>query len=369
MKFVSPFLKRVVYPTLSGAGVFRRAAARGLAVVTYHGVVPEGYEPVDSTLDGNLVSAETLRLQLRLLKSNYDLVTPEDVLAGREGGRELPARAVLVTCDDGLLNHLTDMLPVLQQEKVRCLFFVTGASAGEQRNMLWYEEMFLMFLRAPSRHFETSCDGVVISGELGGLEQRRGVWWDSVKRLSSVDAEIRSRFVRAMEAEFGLEAKKGIDESETMRRRFGLLTASEVRELASAGMTIGAHTMSHPVLSLAPVEIARAEIGESRIGLESVLQRRVWAFAYPFGDARSVTSQVLAMPQAAGYSAAFLNFGGGLGAELPGYALPRIHVTADMSLAEFEAHVSGFYSLLQRRAGRDTREQLAHADGRPANES
>src|SRR5271154_6537407 len=114
MRFVSPLLKRLVYPTLSGAGVFRRAAARGLAVVTYHGVVPSGYEPVDAALDGNLVSAETLRRQLRLLKSNYDVVSPEDVLAWLEGGRKLPARAVLVTCDDGLLNHLRDMLPVLQ---------------------------------------------------------------------------------------------------------------------------------------------------------------------------------------------------------------------------------------------------------------
>jgi len=362
MRLVSPFLKRVVYPALSGAGVFRRAAARGLAVVTYHGVIPEGYEPVDSSLDGNLVSAETLRRQLRLLKSNYDLVTPEDVLAWREGERELPARAVLVTCDDGLLNHLTDMLPVLQQEKVRCLFFVTGASAGEQRNMLWYEELFLLFLRAGAGRFEVSCDGIVISGELGPREQRRTLWWNSVKRLSQVGSETRGRSLCALRAEFGLELWQGIDGSESARRRFGLLTSAEARELASAGMTIGAHTMSHPVLALAPVEIARAEISESRDKLESRLQRRVWAFAYPFGDARSVSPQVLALPREAGYAAAFLNFGGGLGAELPAYALPRTHVTTEMGLAEFDAHVSGFYSRLQRRAGRDAREKLAVQD-------
>ena len=359
MRLVSPLLKRVVYPTLSGAGVFRRTAARGLAVVTYHGVIPEGYSPVDASLDGNLVNAETLRQQLRLLKSHYDLVTPEDVLAWREGGRELPARAVLVTCDDGLLNHLTEMLPVLQQENVRCLFFVTGASTGEQRNMLWYEELFLLFSRAPSGSFEVSCDEIVINGELGAREQRRSVWWNAVKRLSQVDAGTRCRFLSATRDEFGVEVWKGIEESESGRRRFALLTAAEVRELVLAGMTVGAHSLSHPVLSQAPVEIARAEIAESRVRLESVLQRRVWAFAYPFGDAPSVSSPVLAMPQESGYAAAFLNFGGGLGANLPAYALPRIHVTADMSLAELEAHVSGFYSLLQRRAGRGTQEQLA----------
>jgi peptidoglycan/xylan/chitin deacetylase (PgdA/CDA1 family) len=134
-------------------------------------------------------------------------------------------------------------------------------------------------------------------------------------------------------------------------RRFGLLTCSELGELAAAGMTIGAHTMSHPVLSQLPAESAFAEISESKACLESTLQETVWAFAYPFGDPQSVTPQILDMARAAGYNAAFLNFGGGLGTDLPPYGLPRLHVTAAMNLGEFEAHVSGFYARLQRLVG------------------
>ena len=48
------------------------------------------------------------------------------------------------------------------------------------------------------------------------------------------------------------------------------------------------------------------------------------------------------MAQDAGFAAAFLNFGGGLGVDLPPFALPRVHVTSEMSLAEFEAHVPAF---------------------------
>jgi peptidoglycan/xylan/chitin deacetylase (PgdA/CDA1 family) len=359
MKFVSPFLKRVIYPSLSGAGVFRHTGTRGLAVVTYHGVIPRGYEPLDAALDGNLVRVEMLRRQLRLLKTHYNLLSPEDVLAWREGLRELPPRAVLVTCDDGLLNHLTDMLPILEEEDVRCLFFATGPSVGEQRTMLWYEELFLLFLQARDGNFAISSDGIVISGELGRPEQRRTLWWNSVKRLSQVKTDTRSRFLTAARTAFGLEPGKSYDESGPMRCRFSLLTGAELRQLVAAGMTIGAHTLSHPILSLVPSDLARAEIAESRARLESTLHSRVWAFAYPFGDAESVTPQVLEMAKEAGYTAAFLNFGGGLGADLPPYALPRTHVTADMSLAEFEAHVSGFYTLLQRGAGRRSDDRLA----------
>jgi peptidoglycan/xylan/chitin deacetylase (PgdA/CDA1 family) len=354
MRIVSPFLKRVLYPALSAAGFFSRAAASGLAVVTYHGVLPQGYELTDAALDGNLVSAEILRRQLRLLKTQYNVLSPDEVLSWREGGAELPPRVVLLTCDDGLLNCLTDMLPVLQQEEVHCLFFVTGASAEDARTTLWYEDLLRLFLSAPAGRFEISGAGVTISDELASREQRGKVWWSCVKRLSQVDAETRASFLSAARNQLGLSTWQSLDAENTAAcRRFGLLTCPELCELEAAGMTIGAHTLSHPILSQAPADLARSEIAECRSKLASKLQSRVWAFAYPFGDAQSVTPEVMEMAEEAGYSAAFLNFGGGLGTAVPPYAMPRVHVTSGMSLAEFEAHVSGFHMWLQRRAGRE----------------
>jgi peptidoglycan/xylan/chitin deacetylase (PgdA/CDA1 family) len=362
MRIVSPLLKTLVYPSLSMSGVFRRICAPGLAVVTYHGVLPEGYKLVDSSFDGNLITARTLRRQLRRLKAHYNVASPEDVLAWLQGKRTLPTQAVLLTCDDGLVNNLTDMLPILEEECVKCLFFVTGASAGEERTMLWYEELFLLLVgaaetstrrnsRAVGRphSFEISRSEITISGELGSREQRRSLWWNSVKRLSQVDAETRDSFLCGIRAQLASNYWRGFDPyDEISCRRFGLMTASELRQLASAGMTVGAHTLSHPMLSQLPLDLARAEIVECRARLESTLQREIWAFAYPFGDAESVTPQVLAIPEQAGYRAAFLNYGGGLGTTLLPYALSRIHVTAEMSLAELEAHVSGFYAQLRR---------------------
>jgi peptidoglycan/xylan/chitin deacetylase (PgdA/CDA1 family) len=110
--------------------------------------------------------------------------------------------------------------------------------------------------------------------------------------------------------------------------------------------------MSHPMLSQMPIDLARAEISESRARLECALGKRIWALAYPFGDSQSVTPQVFALAEQSGFAAAFLNYGGGLGTELPQYAIPRVHVTAEMEIGEFEAHVAGFYAALQRRAGR-----------------
>jgi peptidoglycan/xylan/chitin deacetylase (PgdA/CDA1 family) len=216
--------------------------------------------------------------------------------------------------------------------------------------MLWYHDLQLLFLRAPEGRFSLAGDGIEISGALTEREQRQALWWSAVKRLSQVDGETRERFLRMAYAYFGIEESLPfyLRTYAEAQRHFCLLTRSELLRLAAAGMTIGAHTLTHPILAQAPPELAWTEIVESRAGLETALGTQIWALAYPFGDVGSVTPEVVAMAKQAKFEAAFMNIGGGLGPRLPLHAIPRVHVSAGMSLAEFEAHVCGFYELLQR---------------------
>jgi peptidoglycan/xylan/chitin deacetylase (PgdA/CDA1 family) len=353
MKFVSPLLKRIVYPSLASSGYLRaRSSSGNLCVVTYHGVVPSGYEVDDPDQDGALVSIEQFRFQLRLLKSRYHVVSPAEVLAWAEEGRELPRRSVLLTCDDGLLNTLTDMAPVLRDEKLSCLFFVLSTSAEPGSRRLWYDELYLLLLAAPSGVFSFETLGITI--ELRERRQRRRVWGDLSKKLSALDPIERAQFGALARTQFGLasECDAGFGSSEAQRRRFSLLDLNELRELVNLGMCVGSHTISHPVLSQQSPELAWKEISESKRMLENALGARVWALAYPYGDPASVTSREWEMAEQAGFACAFMNVGGGFGAVLPRFALPRVHVTAEMGLAELEAHVSGFYNAMRTRLSR-----------------
>jgi peptidoglycan/xylan/chitin deacetylase (PgdA/CDA1 family) len=348
MRLVSPVLKRVVYPLLSSAGYFRRRARNGeLCVITYHGVRPAGYASIDAALDGSLVAAQALREQLRLLKANYTVISPETFLDWLQGGTPLPERAVLLTCDDGLQNTLTDMLPVLQEQGVSCLFFVTGASAAVTPGMLWYEELHLMLREVPPGPVVIRDGDSAWSCASGA--NRQAFWWNLVRELSKRDAPARAAFLQNVRQTFGL-GEDWIDryrQDAAKFRRFFLLGVKDVQHLQAQAMSIGAHTLSHPMLSQVSENSARSEIVGSRTLLESVLAREVRAFAYPFGNAESVTERDLALAESAGFTCAFLNVGGGFGAELPRFAMPRVHVTADMALGEFEAHVSGFYRNLR----------------------
>lgn len=350
MRVVSSLLKHVLYPCLAGAGYFRSLKHSGLAVVTYHGLVPPNYLRIDPGLDGSLVTAELFRRQLRLLKSNYNVITPEEMLAWCHKGSPLPPRAVLITCDDGLHSNVTQMVPILREEGLRCLFFVTGTSTGELSSMLWYQELFLLLLRAPAGKFHLATVDVDVAGFLGSRKSRRALCWSMVKRLSRISAEARARFLSEVRSYFRLGAlvNHGEDADAEIRRHFALMTRIDLRQLAAAGMTVGAHTLTHPVLSEQPPELAWNEIVESRNVLESVLGLKVWAFAYPFGGNDSVSPQVFAMTKESGFAAAFTNVRGGFGTGFPLHAIPRVHVNGDMTIAEFQAHLSGFHERLQR---------------------
>jgi peptidoglycan/xylan/chitin deacetylase (PgdA/CDA1 family) len=353
MRVVSSLLKRVVYPCLAGAGYFRALKRMGLAVVTYHGVVPADYQRIDAGLDGSLVTAETLRRQLRILKSNYSVISPEEMFAWCRRECELPTRAVLITCDDGLQNNVTEMLPILQEEGVRGLFFVTGASAGETPSVLWYQELLWLLLRAPAGKFQLATDDVQLSGVLESPEKRRELCGKIIKQLSRIEAPGRERFLRAAYECFGLKSvASACNKFDPLLRYFRLMTRKDLKTLVGGGMTIGAHTLTHPVLAEQAAELAWSEIGNSRALLEAAVGQEIWALAYPFGGTDSISPRVLAMAKEAGFAAAFMNIGGGLGAELPLHAIPRVHVSSDMTLSEFEAHISGFYQTLLRILGR-----------------
>lgn len=61
------------------------------------------------------------------------------------------------------------------------------------------------------------------------------------------------------------------------------VTASEIRSLHEAGMEIGAHTMSHAVLTGLDSGRVRREVRDSKNWLENILGEPVHAFCYPLG--------------------------------------------------------------------------------------
>ena len=84
-----------------------------------------------------------------------------------------------------------------------------------------------------------------------------------------------------------------------------MMTAHEVKAMRHAGMLIGAHTVSHPILARLTDEQARQEIEDSKIFLEQLLGERVGLFAYPNGKpCEDYSPQTVEVVSSLGFDAA-----------------------------------------------------------------
>lgn len=80
-----------------------------------------------------------------------------------------------------------------------------------------------------------------------------------------------------------------------------MLSWGELAEVAGAGVEVGAHTHTHPMLDTLPHDEALEEITRSKALIEQELQRPVLSFAYPHGYS---SAWVRRSVQRAGYTTA-----------------------------------------------------------------
>jgi peptidoglycan/xylan/chitin deacetylase (PgdA/CDA1 family) len=354
MALLSPILKRAVYPSLAAMGYLGRRRVKQISVITYHGVLPRVYQVEDCFLDDTLVTADVFRRQLRLLKSRYYVLSPQEFRDCLGDDRVLPENALLLTCDDGLLNNVTEMLPILQEEKLSSLFFVTGASIRNPYTMLWYVELYLMLGHSAQPQIQMTLGDSDVRLPLVDTKSRRSGWLQLMNELSHFDDDKRRSLLEEIREQLKLlpNWESRYLEDPVLRNRYCVMGLPELKQLVQGGMSFGAHSMSHPIPSQQPEEVLRAEMLSSREVLEKALGQPVWAFAYPFGDEGSVSEREYGVAEQLGFQCAFRNVGGPLRSRVRPSALPRIHISADMNLGEFEAHVCGFHEALRARLGR-----------------
>ena len=104
-----------------------------------------------------------------------------------------------------------------------------------------------------------------------------------------------------------------------------MLSAPQVKELIRRGIDVGAHTVSHPILTRVDDVTARREILASKATLEEVTGAPVELFAYPNGQPqRDYLRRHVDMVREAGFSAAVSSAWGACHAGSDRFQLPRM---------------------------------------------
>jgi peptidoglycan/xylan/chitin deacetylase (PgdA/CDA1 family) len=271
-------LGRRIPATVAG----KLAARRGHALaLVYHRVRPQ---PVRAYEVVPCVPVEQFRGHVETLLAIGDIVPLDDVVMAHGSARPRFA----LTFDDDYATHVSHVLPVLVGLGAPATFFLSGR-ALHGLGPYWWE-----VLEARMRH-----DGP-----------------EKVARALDVPRPEPAAIAAACEEDPERQRRLEADGADTGDQ----LRPSEIAALAAAGMTIGFHTVRHPVLPrLASPDRHRA-LTEGRTQLQDLTGQRLSTLAYPHGRTDAVTA---ADARATGYESAWTGAGGAVGRRSDRWRLGR----------------------------------------------
>ena len=251
--------------------------------------------------------ARALERQLRLVRLAFPVVPLEKLAEGGNGRAR-----VALTFDDGLRNNIDVAYPILRKLGLSATFFVCPGLI-EADSWLWNHE-------ARERLHSLDAHGLVeltarIGAPIDGVEPV--VEWMKTLKIAQ-----RRRVEQAIR-----DGTPNFKPSAAQREEFDLASWEELRELDPKTVTIGSHTMSHPILTSLDDAETEAETRDSRFALEQRLDRQVSIFCYPNGD---LNDAVLASARRY-YRSAVTTVRGRLQGAVDPYRLPRYSALARRS--------------------------------------
>ena len=265
-------------------------------VLMYHSVL--GLDPGKfDRLKG--ISVSEFEAQISWLCSRMEPISDRRLLHDYGDTGTLLTDGFYLTFDHATRDHMDVVLPILQKHGITGEFYamtlplVNGVApiVDKQRCLQYiaYEDY--------SSFLDAFCEKVLVcTNEIGAEVVERNE--ENLVRAASYLAEhgfysVEERFFRYIRNELlsidqfsmvidDMFAEFYPDEGEFVDDFY--LNFDELQALQDAGMTIGAHSNSHPLFSKLPPALLEREIAQSLSVLSERLGTRTDSFAYPFGD-------------------------------------------------------------------------------------
>lgn len=289
----------------AGAALSRGAEGRRLVILHYHRVPAE-----PDPMCPDLLERRAFAVHMQALAEVFNVLPLSEAIPRLLDGT-LGPRAAAITFDDGYADNFQVALPVLQHFRLPATFFV---AAGFLDGGCMFNDLVIEACRvAPTGRWSTgiaetgTCQVTDGPGRVRLADQLIG-------RLKYLGAEER------LDAALRLLRSAGGRQPDHL-----MMTADEVRGLHRAGMEIGGHTLTHPILARLGAEDAAREIRDGKAALEGLLGAPVQLFAYPNGKPGSdYLPRDVALARDAGFTAALTTVWAGATRSGDSFQVPRV---------------------------------------------
>lgn len=258
-------------------------------VLTYHRV---GYAADTPNLEPGLISAspEDFKKQMLLLAKRYNPISMAQLLAAHRGEAKLPAKAVLVTFDDGYHDFAEVAWPIMAAAGVPATLFVPTAFPDGEPHGFWWDRIHAALLQTKLTSLQSS---PLTELSLENSQLRRQAYKiirNHVKSLPHIEAMVWVEDTIEM-----LGYPPPLNQ---------VLDWEALRLLAADGVCICSHGRDHALMTqLDPLQLT-ADLTESQFRLEQELGSHadIATLAYP---ANATNASVRSASRQAGYELAF----------------------------------------------------------------
>lgn len=294
---------------ITGSDGLTRARRHG-AILLYHRIGQRRPDTYDLC-----VAHDDFRRHMRHLRNACQPLALDE-LVDAAGRGALPDGAVAVTFDDGYLEHLTLVSPILREYGIPATFYC-NTNRLEVPHEAWWDLLERILLTAgllpPS--LDLYNDGTWVRSTVTD-EDRRHAHRALMELAYPLAADARTAIVGRVCDWSGLDLSP--------RQSHRVLTGDELGQLAAQpGHRIGAHTVRHLCLPRQPRDVQVTEMADCKSLLERTLRQPVRDLAYPYGEHDRDT---LEAARIAGFARAVTVVPGVVGVASQRLLLPRLEI-------------------------------------------
>lgn len=273
-------LLKPLFQLMSPAG----ARAR-LSVLIFHRVLPK-----PDPLFSDEMHARRFDELCGWLASWFNVLPLDQAVDHLKAGT-LPARAACITFDDGYADNYRIALPILKQHGLKATFFIsTGFLDGGR---MWNDTIIESVRASTVPMLDLSSLGLG-RHDTGTMDARKAAIASLIDQIKYRPVAERISVTEQMARLARVQAPHDL-----------MMTSQEVKAMRQAGMQIGAHTVSHPILARMTDEQTRQEVLGGKNFLEQLLGERIGLFAYPNGKpGEDFTPQNVSVVRSLGFDAA-----------------------------------------------------------------